>query len=108
MEVMREVRDWVRVAQGNKDMYGAGNPPLHPCGFDLDVPDSKMPEVKYQLSSERDRIHDIVEYWVNTSPRASWEQLGRALYVAKEDRALAMLRQYCAEGIYACAFLDYT
>ena len=80
-EVMAEVGHWVRVGDG------------------LGVPRSKRQEIKQQSSTEREESLALVDYWVNTDPRASWEKLGMVLYQWGEERALAVTKQYLQQGM---------
>ena len=41
------------------------------------------------------------DYWVNTAPDASWEKLARVLYHSREERALAVMKQYLQQGMYS-------
>ena len=75
-EVMAEVGDWDSV------------------GSWLDVPFTKRQEIKQQLSTERERRLALGDYWVNTAPGASWERLAWVLYQKREERALAVTKQY--------------
>jgi len=86
-EVMGEVRDWKRVA-GRSLLCGLG------------IPDSKLHEIKQQSYTESDRSYLMVEYWVNTDPRASWRRLADVLYKVGEDSALMMVKQYLPKGMY--------
>ena len=81
MEVMGEVGDWERV------------------GSELGVPDSKQQEIKQLLTSERERSHSLGRYWVSTAPGASWEELGRAIYMRREKTAAVMVKQYLPKGM---------
>ena len=65
----------------------------------LDVPDSKIQEIDQQSSTEREKSLALGEYWVNTAPGASWESLARVLYQWREERALAMMKQYLQQGM---------
>ena len=81
-EVMGEVGDWESVGEW------------------LDVPHSKLQEIKQQSYTERDRSRLAGEYWVNTDPNASWRCLADVLYELGEDRALLMVKQYLPKGMY--------
>ena len=85
-EVMAEVRNWERVASGS-------------FAFGLDVPDSKRQEIKQQSSTEREKSLALGDYWVNTAPDASWQKLARVLYKEREERALAVTKQYLQQGM---------
>ena len=80
-EVMAEVGDWVNV------------------GSWLGVPYSKLQGIKEQSSTEREKSLALGDYWVNTAPDASWEKLGMALYQVREERALAVTKQYLQQGV---------
>ena len=81
-EVMGEVRDWERVGE-----------------IGLDIPGSKLHEIRQLSTSERGKSHSLGRYWVNTAPCASWEVLGDALYSWGEERALMMVKQYLPKGM---------
>ena len=85
-EVMGEVGDWERVARTRFRSR-------------LDIPDSKLQEIKQQSSPEREKSRAVGGYWVNTSPVPSWEKLARALYEEGEERAAAMAKQYLPNGM---------
>ena len=81
-EVMAEVGNWEEVG-----ILG------------LDVPDSKREEISQQSSTEREKSLSLGDYWINTDPDASWERLARALYHSREERALAVMKQYLQQGM---------
>ena len=76
LEVMGKVQEWYEV------------------GDALDVPDSKLDEIKEQSSTEIEKSHQVGRYWVNTHPDPSWEELGRVLYTSGEETAAMMVKQY--------------
>ena len=80
-EVMAEVGNWVNVGDG------------------LGVSTSKLQEIKQQSSTEREKRLALGDYWVNTDPHASWEKLAKVLYQRREDRALAVMKQYLQQGM---------
>ena len=86
-EVMAEVWNWVSVA------------------IRLDVPPSKQQEINQQLSTEREKCLALGDYWVNTDPEASWEKLAMALYQRREDRAVAVTKQYLQQQQGECSQL---
>ena len=65
----------------------------------LDVPLSKRQEIRQQSSTEREKSLTLGDYWVNTAPDASWEELARVLYQWEEERALAVMKQYLQQGM---------
>jgi len=81
-EVMGEVGDWERV------------------GYVLRVPHSKRQEIKQLSTSEREKSRSLGRYWVTTAPGASWEVLGRAFYMHREETTLVMVKQYLPKGMY--------
>ena len=59
------------------------------------VPGSKLlEEISQQSSTEREKSLALGDYWVNTAPDASWEKLALGLYWEREERALAVTKQY--------------
>ena len=80
-EVMAVVGHWERV------------------GSSLGVPDSKLQEISQQSSTKREKCLALGDYWVNTDPEASWEKLAMVLYWRREERALAVTKQYLQQGM---------
>ena len=78
-DVMAEVGDWEEVGVG--------------------VSFSKRQEIKQQSSTEREKCLALGDYWVNTDPDASWENLAWKLYHKREERALAVTKQYLQQGM---------
>ena len=68
-------------------------------GRGLGIPDSKLREISQQSSTERERSLALGDYWVNTAPDASWEELARELYQEEEERALEVTKQYLQQGM---------
>ena len=81
-EVMAEVGDWEKVRWL--------------------VHDSKQQEIKQQSSTEREKSLALGDYWVNTNPNASWERLATELYEEREERALAVTKQYLQQQQGMC------
>ena len=71
-------------------------------GRGLGVSDSKLREISQQSSTVKERSLALGEYWVNTAPDASWEELARVLYQEGEERALAVTKQHLQQGL--CTF----
>ena len=86
-EVMAEVGHWVEV------------------GDELGVTLSKLQKIKQQSSTEREKRLALGDYWVNTDPDASWEKLARVLYQRREERALAVTKQYLQQQQGVCTQL---
>ena len=78
---MGEVEHWERVA------------------IELEIPDSKLQEIKQQSSSEREKSRAVGGYWVNTNPVPSWEKLALVLYEEGEERAQAMTKKHFPNGM---------
>ena len=76
LEVMGKVQEW----------YGVGRW--------LEVPVSKLDEIKEQSSTEIEKSHQVGRYWVNAHPDPSWEELGKVLYQRGEETAAMMVKQY--------------
>ena len=87
-EVMGEVRHWERVARGD---------PLFTSG--LNIPDSKLQDIKQQSSSEKEKSRAVGGCWVGTAPDPSWEELAQVLYKNGEERAVAMTKKYLPKGM---------
>ena len=68
-------------------------------GSSLGVSDSKQHEIYQQSSTKREKSLALGDYWVNTDPGASWEKLARVLYRRREERALAVMKQYLQQGV---------
>ena len=79
-KVMEEVRDWLGV------------------GYTLQVPYSKVKQIKQQSSSERDKSCSLGRYWVNADPETSWIKLSRILYKKEEMGALEIVERYLPKG----------
>ena len=60
----------------------------------LQVPDSKLAEIRRQSSTEGEKSRALSQYWVNCAPDASWKRLANTLYVIGEERAAVMAKQY--------------
>ena len=68
-------------------------------GVMLGVQESKLEEISQLSSSEREKRLALGDYWVNTAPDASWEIFARLLYQFREEKALAVTKQYLQQGI---------
>ena len=69
-------------------------------GHWLNAPDSKLTEMKKLSSTEQEKCHSLIEYWVNSHPEASWKNLADRLYVAGQERvAAAIAKQYLPDGM---------
>ena len=86
-EVMAEVGNWEAV------------------GLSLGVPDSKLEEISQQSSTAREKSLALGDYWVKTDPAASWEKLAMVLYQCREERVLAVMKQYLQQQQGECTRL---
>ena len=66
----------------------------------LDVPDPIVQRIAQGYTTERQRSCATGEWWVNTHPWASWDDLALTLYYAGEDRALEKVSQYLSKGTH--------
>ena len=80
-EVMAEVGNWWEV------------------GRQLGVPYPKQQEISQQSSTERGKRLALGDYWVNTDPHASWDELAKVLYYCGQERPLAVTKQYLQQGM---------
>ena len=87
-EVMGEVGDWERVARGGFLLRSG-----------LNIPYSKLWEIKQQSSSEKEKSHAVGGYWVSTDPVPSWEELAQVFYNLGEERAAVMVKKYLPNGM---------
>ena len=68
----------------------------------LAVPNTKRDEVRRQSASDEERREGLVKYYMDTSPYASWEDLGGQLLRWEEEAALeeVMVHIKPTEGEY--------
>ena len=71
-------------------------------GIVLEVPYTKRDEVEQQSASDEERREGLVKYYVDTSPNASWEDLGGELLSWREEAAMEEVKVYIkpTEGEY--------
>ena len=62
------------------------------------VPLSKRTEFM-QHSSTADNTRAVSQYWINSSPDATWKVLTWLLYFNGEERAAVMAKQYLPKGM---------
>ena len=78
--IFEEVNDWQRVRT------------------QLDVPEHLVH--KQQHLTKGEQKHVIGEWYVRTSPLASWEDLTMRLYNIEEDEAVEEAKQHLTNGTY--------
>ena len=73
----------------------------------LRVPSPKWDEVEQQSASVEERREGLVKYYMDTSPYASWEDLGGGLLYEGEDAALEEVKVHIkpTQGEY-CVSID--
>ena len=65
----------------------------------LRVPGSKLTELMQQLSTKEEETRAMSQYWINSSPDATWKELTSSLYYSGEERAAVMAKQYLPKGM---------
>ena len=70
----------------------------------LNVPHPVERKIEDQYTTETEQSCTAGEWWVNTHPLASWEELALALYHEGEDRALEKVSQYLPKGTHMGVF----
>ena len=66
----------------------------------LDVPDPIVQRIAQGYTTERQRSCATEEWWVNTHPLASWNDLNLTLYHEGEYGALEKVSQYLPKGTH--------
>ena len=69
-------------------------------GDGLDIPESLLEEIQRRYSTDTEKIHAGVDYYLNYKPGASWEDLTRNLYVKKEFAAARESKSFMSTGKY--------
>ena len=90
--VMREVREV-------EDWWGEGG-----LGRYLFVPESKREEIRQKFPDEMEQKKQLITYWINTDPLASWRRLIWALDLMKDTTTADSIRSYAEPltGMYYC------
>ena len=65
----------------------------------LGVPKFKLAELQQQSSTEEEETRAVSQYWINSSPDATWKVLTWLLYFNGEERAAVMAKQYLPKGM---------
>ena len=70
-------------------------------GTQLDVKHSRLKKIRREIDTDDGRRNEMINYWLNTDPEASWEKLSEAL-VRVDHRILAdkvnKLREILLQG----------
>ena len=67
---------------------------------ELDIPQSLLEEIQRRYSTDTEKIHACVDYYVNYHPQASWEHLTMELYLQKEFAAARESKSFMSTGMY--------
>ena len=79
MREVREVEDW----WGERGL-----------GDLLWIPQSKIKEIRQNFPDEMEQKKQLITYWINTDPLASWRRLIMALDSMKETKTADSIRSY--------------
>ena len=63
-------------------------------GYWLLIPCSKREEIRKKFPNEMEQKKQLISYWINTDPMASWRRLIWALDVMKETKMADSIRSY--------------
>ena len=79
--------------EGNKceELMGGGG---------LDIPESLLGEIQRRYSTDAEKIHAGVDYYVNCRPDPSWEELTNRLFVRKKLAAARESKSFMSTGKY--------
>ena len=66
----------------------------------LDIPRSLLKEIRRRYSTDSEKIHACVDYYLNYKPDASWEVLTMSLYWKKEFAAARESKSFMSTGKY--------
>ena len=64
------------------------------------VPRHQLEEIKRRYSTDTEKIHACVDYYVNCNPHATWKHLTRELYYEKEFAAARESKSFMSTGKY--------
>ena len=68
MRAVREVKEWW--SEAGTIYIGGG-----PLAFWLSIPQSKQDEIMRNFPDEMEQKRQVISYWINTDPLASWRRL---------------------------------
>ena len=60
----------------------------------------RVPEHMLYHLSEREKKHAVCNYYLQTDPDASWEDLTESLYITKEYSAVEKAKQHLPKGVW--------
>ena len=64
----------------------------------LGIPKSLLDEIQRRYSTDSEKIHACIDYYVNCHPSASWEHLTWSLYWKKEFAAARKSKSFMSTG----------
>ena len=79
MRELREVRNW----WGERGL-----------GYQLFIPKSKRDEIREKFKDEMEQKKQLILYWLNTDPSASWRTLIHRLDALEETKLADSIRSY--------------
>ena len=68
--------------------------------IDFRIPAAIRERITKHHATEKEQSCAAGEWWVNTYPFSSWDDLARALHHNGEDGALQKMAQYLPKGVY--------
>ena len=71
-------------------------------GIDLNIPFSVRHSIRFQHSSQSERVKALGEWYLNNYPCPSWRHVAHALYVRKEHGVLEVLKSHYLKGESCC------
>ena len=66
----------------------------------LGIPESLLEVIQRRYSTDSEKIHACVDYYLNYKPNTSWEDLTMELYVNKEFAAARESKSFISTGKY--------
>ena len=69
-------------------------------GDGLNIPGSLQEEIQRRYSTDKEKIHACVDYYVNCYTNASWEHLTMGLYWKREFAAARESKSFMSTGKY--------
>ena len=66
----------------------------------LNIPRSLLEEIQKRYSTDAEKIHACVDYYLNYKPDASWKHLTERLYLKEEFAAARESKSFMSTGKY--------
>ena len=74
-------------------------------GGGLDIPRPLLKEIQRRYSTDTERIHACVDYYVNCHPDVEWEHLSDRLYLTKEFALARETKSFISTGKYTTTMI---